>query len=108
MSEPIVAASHEATVPIRLVRSAEADAAVSGLSSPLRAQAKLAKFAGKPGEVVVLTDGDGPAEVLAGLGDGTAVMALRALPAKLPAGLYALTLGGGVALSPMPAPWPAT
>jgi leucyl aminopeptidase len=99
MSEPIVAASDDAAVPIRLVTSADAEAALAALSPPLRAQAKLAKFAGKPGEVVVLTTGDGPAEVLAGLGDGTAVMALRALPAKLPAGLYALSANEG----PLPA-----
>jgi hypothetical protein len=71
MSEPIVAASDEAAVPIRLVASADAEAAMAGLSPSFRAQAKLAKFAGKAGEVAVLTTGDGPAEVLAGLGDGT-------------------------------------
>jgi len=95
MSEPIVAVSDEAAIPIHLVTSAEADAAVAALSPPLRAQATLAKFAGKPGEVVVLTTGDGPIEVLAGLGDGAAVMALRALPAKLPPGFYALNPGEG-------------
>jgi leucyl aminopeptidase len=95
MSEPIVAVSDEAAVPIRLVTSPQAEAAVAALSPPLRAQAKLAKFAGKPGEVVVLTTGEGPAEVLAGLGDGAAVMALRALPAKLPPGFYVLAAGDG-------------
>src|SRR5271156_4966186 len=95
MSEPIVAISDEAAIPIRLVTSAAAEAEVAALSPPLRAQAKLAKFAGKPGEVVVLTSGEGPAEVLAGLGDGASVMALRALPAKLPAGFYALAPGEG-------------
>ena len=39
----------------------------------------------------MLTTGDGPAEVLAGVGDGSGGMALRALPARLPAGVYALT-----------------
>jgi leucyl aminopeptidase len=95
MSEPIVAASDETAVPVRLVTSADADAMLAALGPPLRAQAKLARFAGKPGEVVVLTTGDGPAEVLAGVGDGKAVMALRALPAKLPAGLYTLAPGDG-------------
>ena len=95
MSEPIVAASDETAVPVRLVTSADAAATLAALAPPLRAQAKLARFAGKPGGVVVLTTGDGPAEVLAGVGDGKAVMALRALPAKLPAGLYTLAPGDG-------------
>jgi len=95
MSEPIVAVSDEAAIPIRLVTSAAADVAVAALSPPLRAQARLAKFAGKAGEVVVLTTSDGPSEVLAGLGDSTAVMALRALPAKLPPGFYVLAPGEG-------------
>jgi leucyl aminopeptidase len=95
MSEPIVAASDEAAIPIRLVTSAGAEAVLAELSPSFRAQAKLAKFAGKPGEVVVLTSADGPAEVLAGVGDGTAAMALRALPAKLPPGFYALAPGDG-------------
>jgi leucyl aminopeptidase len=90
MSDPIVAASDEPAVPIHLVTSAGAEAAVAGLSAPLRAQAKLARFAGKPGEVAVLADEDGPARVLAGVGDGSMAMALRALPARLPAGLYVL------------------
>jgi leucyl aminopeptidase len=67
------------------------------LPPALRAQARLAKFAGKPGEVVVLTDESGPARVLAGIGDGTGAMSLRALPARLPPGLYALAPGAGPA-----------
>ncbi|MEJ0066835.1 MAG: leucyl aminopeptidase family protein [Caulobacteraceae bacterium] len=102
MSEPIVAASDEAAVPIRLVTGGGAEATLAALSPALRAQARLAKFAGKPGEVAVLTTGDGPSEVLAGLGDGTAVMALRALPAKLPAGLYALATAAGPGNGPSP------
>jgi leucyl aminopeptidase len=94
MSDPIVAASDEAAIPIRLVTSANAEAVLATLSLRYRSQAKLAKFAGKAGEVAVLTGEDGPAQVLAGTGDGAAVMALRALPAKLPAGLYALETGG--------------
>ncbi len=94
MSDPIVAASDEAAVPIRLVTSANAEAVLAALSLRYRSQAKLARFAGKAGEVAVLTGEDGPAQVLAGVGDSAAVMALRALPAKLPAGLYALEAGG--------------
>ncbi|HZZ90074.1 MAG TPA: leucyl aminopeptidase family protein [Caulobacteraceae bacterium] len=95
MSDPIVAASDAAAIPIRLIAAAQAEAAVAALSPPLRAQARLAKFAGRAGEVLVLTDDDGPAQVLAGTGEGAAGMGLRALPAKLPAGLYALAAGVG-------------
>jgi len=98
MSDPIApATTDKAAVPIRLVTSAGAEAAISALPPPLRAQARLAKFAGKPTEVAVLTDDNGPAQVLAGVGDGTAAMPLRALPAKLPPGLYALEPGDGPA-----------
>src|SRR5580692_1301444 len=97
MSDPIVAASDEAAVPIRLVTSANAEAVLAALSLRYRSQAKLVRFAGKAGEVAVLTGEDGPVQVLAGVGDGAAAMALRALPAKLPAGLYALEPGEGLA-----------
>jgi leucyl aminopeptidase len=93
MSDPIVAASEEAAIPIRLVSSANAEAVLAALSLRYRSQARLAQFAGRAGEVAVLTGEDGPAQVLAGVGDGAAAMVLRALPAKLPAGLYALETG---------------
>jgi leucyl aminopeptidase len=96
MSDPIVAASDVAAIPIRLVAAAVADAAVAALAPPLRAQARLSKFAGKAGEVLVLTGADGPVQVLAGTGDGSAVMGLRALPARLPAGAYRLEPGEGI------------
>ena len=95
MSEPVVPASDEAAVPIRLVTTAGVEAALAAFARRLRAQARLARFAAKPGEVAVLAGEEAPALVLAGVGDGTAAMALRALPAKLPAGLYALEPSGG-------------
>ena len=95
MSEPIVPASDEPAVPIRLVTTAGVEAALAALPAPLRAQANIASFAAKPGEVTVLAGETGPAQVLAGVGDGIAAMALRALPARLPAGLYALEAGEG-------------
>jgi len=88
MSDAVVAASDEAAIPIRLVTSAEAEAAVEALPAPLRAQARLAKFKGKAGEVAALADETGPVLALAGFGAGGAI-ALRALPTKLPAALYA-------------------
>jgi leucyl aminopeptidase len=97
MSDPIVPATADPTVPIRLVTSSGAEAAIASLAPRLGVQAKLAKFSGKPGEVTVLVGDDGPSQVLAGVGDGTAAMSLRALPAKLPPGVYALEPGDGPA-----------
>jgi leucyl aminopeptidase len=90
MSDAVVASSDEPAVPIRLLASGEAEAALEALAAPLRAQAKLAGFTGRAGEVVTLADETGPALALAGLGESARAMPLRALPAKLPAGLYAL------------------
>jgi leucyl aminopeptidase len=99
MSDAVVAPSEDPAVPIRLVSPAGSEAALAGLPAPLAAQAKAAKFAGKAGEVAVLIGDAGPAQVLAGLGDKPAAMPLRALPAKLPAGLYALEGGDDHALA---------
>jgi leucyl aminopeptidase len=90
MSDAVVAAADEPAVPIRLVSAGEAEAAVEALPAPLLAQAKLAKFRGKPGEVLALAGEAGAAQVLAGVGDGAAAMPLRALAAKLAPGLYRL------------------
>jgi leucyl aminopeptidase len=89
MSDAVVAAADEPAVPIRLVAAAEAEATLEALPPAQRAQARLAKFKGKAGEVAVLVGEAGPALVLAGLGAGVA-MPLRALPTRLPAGLYRL------------------
>jgi leucyl aminopeptidase len=89
MSDAVVAASDAPAIPIRLVTAAEADAAVEALPAAQRAQARAARFKGKAGEVAVLVGEAGPELVLAGLGAGAA-MPLRALPTRLPAGLYAL------------------
>ncbi|HEY2707467.1 MAG TPA: leucyl aminopeptidase family protein [Caulobacteraceae bacterium] len=94
MSDAVVAASEDPSIPIRLVAPADAEVAIAALPPPLAAQAKAAKFAGKAGEVAVLIGDDGPASVLAGIGDKGAAMPLRSLPAKLPAGLYALDSTG--------------
>ena len=90
MSDAVVAPSDESATPIRLVAAAEAEAVVEALPAALRGQAKLARFRGKGGEALTLAGEAGPELVLAGLGAGGGAMALRALPARLPAGLYAL------------------
>ena len=97
MSDAVVAEAAGPAVPIRLVAQDEAKAAVAALSPLLRVQAELAKFAGKAGEVALLADETGAALALAGLGDGARFSPLRALPAKLPAGVYALEPGAAAA-----------
>ncbi len=89
MSDPVVASSAEPAIQIRLVRPGEAEAVVAALAAPLKAQAELAKFAGKSGQIVALVGEAGVEQVLAGLGEG-GFMALRALPARLTPGLYSL------------------
>jgi leucyl aminopeptidase len=95
MSEAVVSATDEPAIPIRLVSAGASEAAIDALPPGLKAQAKVAKFRGKAGETAVLIDESGPALVLAGIGDGAAASPLRALPARLPAGLYALEPGAG-------------
>lgn len=90
MSEPVAAAADGPAVPIRLVAAAEAQGAIAALGPAERAQAEFAKFQGKAGEVVTLVGEAGASRVLAGLGETAAAAPLRALPAKLQPGFYAL------------------
>jgi leucyl aminopeptidase len=90
MSDAVVAPSDAPATPIRLVAAAQAEGAVEALPPHLRGQARLARFRGKAGEALTLAGEAGPELVLAGLGEGAGAMALRALPGRLPAGLYAL------------------
>jgi leucyl aminopeptidase len=104
MSDAVVAPSDQPATPIRLLAPSEAEAAIEALPAPLRGQAKLAKFRGKPGETLSLAGEAGPELVLAGVGESGSAMALRALPARLPAGLYALApREGGPGQGPGPA-----
>ena len=95
MSDAVVAASAEPATPIHLVAPSEAEAAIEALPAPLRGQARLGKFRGKAGETLTLAGEAGPELVLAGVGEAGGAMALRALPVRLPAGLYALAPRAG-------------
>jgi len=90
MSDAIATQADGPSVPLRLVRPGAAADAIAALPAGLRAQAEFAKFAGKPGQAVCLIGESGPELALAGLGADAGVMALRALPARLPPGLYRL------------------
>jgi leucyl aminopeptidase len=95
MSDAVVARAEGPAIPLRLVRPSEAETELAGLAGPLRAQAELAKFAGKTAQAVQLVGEAGVELVLAGLGDEAAAMPLRALPAKLAPGFYALAPRAG-------------
>ncbi|MFI4936668.1 MAG: leucyl aminopeptidase family protein [Caulobacterales bacterium] len=92
MSDAVVAEAKGPAIPIRFVRPGDLDSALAALAPALKRQAELAKFSGKAGQAVILVGEDGIAQALAGLGerDEGGTMALRALPARLPAGLYAI------------------
>jgi len=89
MPDAVLTAAAESAVPIRLATAGEATGLIEALPPELRAQAKAARFAGKAGEVAMLTEAHGLALVLAGLGDGASAMAARGLPARLAPGAYA-------------------
>jgi leucyl aminopeptidase len=91
MSDAVVAHAEGPAIPIRLLTPGEAIEAIASLPPGMKAQAELAKFSGKPGEAVTLVGDAGPEMVLAGRAeDPIRSMALRALPARLPAGTYSL------------------
>jgi leucyl aminopeptidase len=95
MTDAVVAWAEGPVVPIRLAAAADVEAVLAALPPVQRAQAEIARFKGRAGDVAVLADGAGPVLVLAGVGDGRAASPLRALPAKLPAGFYVLEPRGG-------------
>ncbi|MFI4976522.1 MAG: leucyl aminopeptidase family protein [Caulobacterales bacterium] len=104
MSEVIVAEADGPAIPITLVGPASLDAALAALPPALRSQAEHAKIGGRAGHGVLLLGEAGPERVLAGLGDGAPadLMAMRALPTRLAAGLYAFDnppKGAGTALA---------
>ncbi|HTX50720.1 MAG TPA: leucyl aminopeptidase family protein [Caulobacteraceae bacterium] len=104
MTDALVAHADGPAVPIRLASAGEHEAVLAALPPGLRAQAELARFKGKAGDVATLASEAGPALVLAGLGDSRAAQPLRALPAKLAAGLYALEPRNGLGQDVGPSP----
>ena len=104
MTDALVARADGPAVPIRLVTAAELEAVLAALPPDQRAQAGIARFRAKAGEVATLADGNGPALVLAGFGDGQAALPMRALPAKLAAGHYALEPGSALGHGNGPSP----
>src|SRR5262245_53370213 len=86
MSEVILDAFDGPTIPVHAVT--EADAAKALESDPFAAAlARTADFKGKPGQLLVIPNAEGAIDrVLFTVGDNP--NAFRALPAKLPVGVY--------------------
>ena len=87
MTEVLIEAK-DGCVPIQIVDEAAAQAFLQAAPALVRGLAGQSSFTGKAGQVLVVPGDDGaPARVLVGGSSGSA-MALRALPARLPAGDY--------------------
>src|SRR5688572_2906385 len=86
MSEVILEAWDGAVTPIHALNEAQAQAVLE--ADPfMAALAKTAEFKGKAGQILLVPGADGAlSRVLFGAGERP--MAFRALPAKLPAGVY--------------------
>ena len=98
MSEVIVEASEGAAVPVYAVLEAKAAGFLEGRRAFVRAFAQQSEFKGKAGQVLTVPDTEGrPERVLFGLGAGGDPMAFRALPAKLPPGVYRIAQAPGLA-----------
>ncbi len=79
----------DAAIPIHLIRAADWETSPLASDPAAKAAAALAKFIAKPGQLVLVPDGQGAvAKVLFGVGDEAAVPTLRPLAAKLPPGDY--------------------
>ena len=89
MNEVLIDRSEGPVLPVHALRKQDLEPFLTRRSALARAQAELAEFKAKAGQVCVLTRGNGGVErALVGLGDGERPdpMALRAAGAKLPAG----------------------
>jgi len=88
MSEAILDAWDGVATPVHALTEAET-AKVLEADAFAAALARTGEFKGKAGQVLLVTDSAGAvAKALFGLGDGREPNAFRALPAKLPAGVY--------------------
>lgn len=90
----IAAEAAQAPIPIQLVAAADLAAALEAAGPAAKALAGREGFKAAAGSALIVSDAEGAVvRVLAGAGQGDAAAALRALPAKLPAGDYALAEG---------------
>ena len=88
MSEAILDAWDGEAIPVHALTEADAAAALEA-DAYAAALARTAEFKGKAGQLLLVPRADGGLDrALFGLGDGRDPAAFRALPAKLPAGVY--------------------
>jgi leucyl aminopeptidase len=88
MTEAILESWDGTVTPIHALTEAETVQALEA-DAYAAALAQTAEFKGKTGQALLIPGPDGAlAKVLYGLGDGSPNVALRMLPAKLPAGVY--------------------
>ncbi len=91
MTDLLISAADGEAVPIHALRKQDLEAFLARRSASARAQAALADFKARAGQLCVVIKGDGRIErALFGLGDDDRPdpMILRALPARLPPGDY--------------------
>jgi leucyl aminopeptidase len=91
MTEVLIEASEGPAIPVHLLRRQDLEGFIARRPARARAQAELAEFKAKPGQVCLLTRADGSLErALLGLGEDERpdAMALRAAGARLPADDY--------------------
>ncbi len=90
----IAAEAAQAPIPIQLVATSDLAAALEASGPAAKALAAREGFKAAAGSVLILSDHEGAiVRVLAGTGQGDSAAALRALPARLPGGDYALAEG---------------
>ena len=93
MSETLIDTPEGQTIPLHALRRQDLEAFLARRRPAVRAQAEIAGFKGAVGQACAILRADGSVELaLVGLGgeDRPDPMALRAAPAKLPAGDYRL------------------
>jgi leucyl aminopeptidase len=90
----IAAEAAQAPIAIQLVASSDVAAALEAAGPAAQALAGREGFKAAAGSILVVADAEGKVvKILAGTGQGDSAAALRALPARLPAGDYALADG---------------
>ena len=93
MSEVILEAFDGSVVPVHALLVAEVPGALKA-DGFVRALAETCEFRGEAGQTLVVSGAEGaPDRVLFGLGESGDPMAFRALPAKVPPGVYRLAHG---------------
>lgn len=90
---PLLVPAAEASTPIEGVSNAQWPERKAKLSASQQAQADAQRFAGKDGQVLILTSANGVTRVLVGMNGADAFSAAATISQKLPAGTYRFIKG---------------